>query len=305
MQTQTGYRRALRRKAIRADIIAACFLLPFTLVYTMFTIYPVFQGGYMSFFKWNLMGKQGFVGWENYQKMFSDKFFWSSLWNTTKFVLYSTPSIMLSSLILALLCNRATPLKRAYRTVFFIPNLLSVAVISFIAIYMCQPYNMGFLSNLMHTLGVSENYEIFWLKDKHLAWVTITVATLWWTQGYNMMLYISALQDIPDRLYEAAAIDGATPTQQLFRITLPLLNRTTMLILMLQIIASFKVFQQIKLITDGGPGRATQPLIHYIYEQGFTKQKLGYACAMSFALFFILIILTLIQRRLQREENAQ
>ncbi len=103
MQTQTGYRKALRRKAFRADIIAACFLLPFTLVSTLFTIYPVFQGGYMSFFKWNLMGKQAFVGWDNYTKMFGDKFFWSSLWNTTKFVLYSTPTIMLSSLVLALL----------------------------------------------------------------------------------------------------------------------------------------------------------------------------------------------------------
>lgn len=305
MQSQAEQKRALRAKAIRGDLIAACFLLPFTLVYSIFTIYPVFQGAYMSFFKWNLMGKQAFLGWENYQKMFGDKFFWSALWNTTKFVLYSTPAIMLSSLALALLCNRNTPLKRVYRTAFFIPNLLSVAVISFIAIYMCQPYDMGFLSNLMHTLGVDRNYEIFWLKDKHLAWVTVVVATLWWTQGYNMMLYISALQDIPDRLYEAAAIDGATPAQQLFQITLPLLKRTTMLILMLQIIASFKVFQQIKLITDGGPGRATQPLIHYIYEQGFTKQKLGYACAMSFALFFILIILTLIQRRLQREDEAR
>ena len=98
MQTQIEQKRALRSKAIRADIIAACFLLPFTLVYTLFTIYPVFQGAYMSFFKWNLMGKQGFVGWENYQKMIGDKFFWSALWNTTKFVLYSTPSIMLSSL---------------------------------------------------------------------------------------------------------------------------------------------------------------------------------------------------------------
>ena len=302
---QMQEKRMMRAKTVRADLIAACFLLPFTVIYSIFTIYPVFQGGYMSFFKWNLMGKQGFVGWDNYQKMFGDKFFWSSLWNTTKFVLFSTPTIMLSSLVLALLCNRSTPLKRVYRTSFFIPNLLSVAVISYIAIYMAQPYDMGFLSNLMHTLGVNRNYEIFWLKDKHLAWVTITVATLWWTQGYNMMLYISALQDIPDRLYEAAAIDGATPTQQLFRITLPLLKRTTMLILMLQIIASFKVFQQIKLITDGGPGRATQPLIHYIYEQGFTKQKLGYACAMSFALFFILIILTLIQRRLQREEDVR
>lgn len=208
---------------------------------------------------------------------------------------------MISSLVMALLCNRNTKMKRVYRTVFFIPNLLSVAVISYIFIYMAQPYDMGFISNMMHSLGVNQDFEIFWLKDQHLAWVTVVVATLWWTQGYNMMLYISALQDIPDRLYEAAAIDGATPSQQLFKITLPLLNKTTALILMLQIIASFKVFQQIWLITKGGPGRATRPLIQYIYEQGFQKQKLGYACAMSFVLFFILIILTLIQRKLGRK----
>ena len=136
-----------------------------------------------------------------------------------------------------------------------------------------------------------------------MAWVTVVVATMWWTQGYNMMLYVSALQDIPDRLYEAAAIDGATPKQQLFSITLPMLKRTTLLILMLQIIASFKVYAQVKLITGGGPGRATRPLIQYIYEQAFTKQKLGPACAMSFVLFFILILLTLVQRRIQAKEE--
>ena len=114
------------------------------------------------------------------------------------------------------------------------------------------------------------------------------------------MLYVSALQDIPDRLYEAASIDGATPKQQLFYVTLPMLKRTTLLILMLQIIASFKVYAQVKLITGGGPGRATRPLI---YEQAFTKQKLGPACAMSFVLFFILILLTLVQRRIQAKEE--
>ena len=295
---------SLRRRSIRGDIVAAFFLLPFTLLYTVFTIYPVLQGGYISFYKWNLMGKQAYVGFENYKTIFADSFFWLALWNTTKFVLYSTPVIMISSLGLALLANRATKGKRIYRTLYFLPNLLSVSVISYIAIYMAQPYDMGFLSKLMHTIGVDQSYEIFWLKDKHLAWVTVTVATMWWTQGYNMMLYVSALQDIPDRLYEAAQIDGATPKQQLFHITLPMLKRTTLLILMLQIIASFKVYAQIKLITGGGPGRATRPLIQYIYEQAFTKQKLGPACAMSFVLFFILIVLTLVQRKIQAKEEA-
>ena len=223
MQTQPASamaRRSLKKRAIRGDIIAACFLLPFTILYTVFTIYPVLQGSYISFFKWNLMGKQGYVGLDNYKTILGDSFFWLALWNTTKFVLYSTPVIMISSLGLALLANRATKAKRVYRTIYFLPNLLSVSVISYIAIFMAQPYDMGFLSKLMHTLGVDQSYEIFWLKDKHLAWVTVVVATMWWTQGYNMMLYVSALQDIPDRLYEAAAIDGATPKQQLFSITL-------------------------------------------------------------------------------------
>ena len=291
--------RSEKARALRGDLIAACFLIPFAILYSLFTIYPVFQGAYMSFFKWNLMGKQAFVGFDNYTKMFTDKFFWASLGNTTKFVIASTPTIMISSLVLALLCNRPIKGKRLFRTIFFIPNLLSVAVISYIFIFMAQPYDMGFISNLLHSIGFSQDYEIFWLTDEKLAWVTIVVATMWWTQGYNMMLYISALQDIPDHLYEAASIDGATPSQQLFHITLPMLNNTTALILMLQIIASFKVFQQIWLITAGGPGRATRPLIQYIYEQGFEKQKLGYACAMSFVLFFILIVLTLIQRKIQ------
>ena len=303
LPTSALTRSALKKRAIRGDIVAACFLLPFTILYTVFTIYPVLQGGYISFFKWNLMGKQGYVGFNNYQTIFGDSFFWLALWNTTKLVLYSTPVIMISSLGLALLANRATKAKRVYRTIYFLPNLLSVSVISYIAIFMAQPYDMGFLSKLMHTLGVDPNYEIFWLKDKHLAWVTVVVATMWWTQGYNMMLYVSALQDIPDRLYEAASIDGATPKQQLFYVTLPMLKRTTLLILMLQIIASFKVYAQVKLITGGGPGRATRPLIQYIYEQAFTKQKLGPACAMSFVLFFILILLTLVQRRIQAKEE--
>lgn len=293
--------RSEKARALRGDLIAACFLVPFAILYTVFTIYPVFQGLYMSFYKWNLMGKQGFVGLENYTKMFTDKFFWGALANTTKFVIFSTPTIMISSLVLALLCNRPVKGKRAFRTIFFIPNLLSVAVISYIFIFMAQPYDMGFISNLLHSIGFNQDFEIFWLKDENLAWVTVVVATMWWTQGYNMMLYISALQDIPDHLYEAASIDGATSRQQLFHITLPMLNQTTALILMLQIIASFKVFQQIWLITKGGPGRATRPLIQYIYEQGFEKQKLGYACSMSFVLFFILIILTLIQRKIQNK----
>lgn len=292
-----------RLRVWRADLVALLFLLPFTIFYVVFTIYPVVQGAYMSLFKWTLMGKQHFLGLDNYAKFLGDKFFWGSLWNTVKFVIYSTPTILLISLGMALLANRNTRLKRFFRAAYFMPNLLSVSVISYITIYMVQPYGMGFISSVLKTLGYQE--EIFLLKDQGLVWYMIVGATAWWTCGYNMMLYISALQDIPDQLYEAASIDGATSFQQMTRITLPLLKPTTLLITMLQIISSFKVFGQIWLITKGGPGTATRPLIQYIYETGFKKNNLSYAAAMSFALFAILVVLTLIQLRLgNRKEDA-
>ncbi|MCL1795471.1 MAG: sugar ABC transporter permease [Clostridia bacterium] len=280
-----------RLRIWRADLVALCFLLPFTAFYAVFTIYPVIQGAYMSLFKWTLMGKQGYLGLDNYTKFLGDKFFYAALWNTAKFVLYSTPTIILMSLGMALLANRNTPLKRFYRAAYFVPNLLSVSVISYITIYMVQPYGIGFISSVLNTLGYRE--EIFLLKDAGLVWYTIVGATAWWTCGYNIMLYISALQDIPDQLYEAASIDGASPRQQMIRITLPLLRPATLLLTMLQIIASFKVFGQVWLITKGGPGTATRPLIQYIYEAGFQKNNLSYAASMSFALFAILVILTL------------
>ncbi|NLW19772.1 MAG: sugar ABC transporter permease [Clostridiales bacterium] len=288
-----------RRRIWRNDLVALAFLLPFTVLYVVFTIYPVGQGIYMSLFRWGLMGKQGYIGADNYARFLGDRFFWGALWNTTKFVLYSTPTIILLSLGLALLANRRSPLKRLYRAAYFTPNLLSVSVISFLTIYMLQPYGMGFISNLMKTLGMRE--DVFFLRDPQLVWVSIVGATAWWTCGYNMMLYISALQDIPDQLYEAAAIDGASPSRQLWSITLPLLKPTTLLILLLQLIASFKVFAQIRLITNGGPGNATRPLIQYIYESAFDKNRLGYAAAMSYALFLILVVLALIQLWMTRE----
>lgn len=278
-------------RGLRANLVALGFILPFAIVYTIFIIWPVVQGLYMSAFKWGLMGKQKFLGLGNYEKFLGDKFFWNALWNTTKFVLFSTPVIIIASFFLALLANRTVKIKRLLRASYFMPNLLSVSVISYIAVYMLRPYGMGFASVLMKSLGFTQ--EMFFLKDERLVWFSVVGATCWWTMGYNMMLYISALQDIPDQLYEAASIDGATASRQLWSITLPMLRPTHLLILMLQLIASFKIFAQMRLITDNNNKFWT--LINYIYESSFSKNNLGYGAAMSYALFLILIVLTLIQ----------
>src|SRR5699024_8601185 len=142
--------------------------------------------------------------------------------------------------------------------------------------------------------------EPFWMADKALAWVTIVGVTLWWSVGFNMILFLARMQDIPDELYEASEIDGANRWKQFLHITLPQLIPIGRVVLLLQILASYKVFAQILLITGGGPGEATRPLIQYIYQKGFTDNNLGYAAAMSYALFFILLILSLVQIKAQR-----
>lgn len=282
---------------------ALIFILPFFIIYSLFIIWPVIQGVYVSFHKWGLMGKVKFTGLNNYKKLLSDKYFWESLGNTVTFVVITVPIIIIAALILSLLANRKSKLKKLSRISFYLPSILSVSVISYIAVYMASPYT-GFINNLLHTFGLPYNIEPLWLSDEKLAWITLAITTAWWTVGTSMLLYLAALQDISQEMYEAADIDGATGAKKLFKITLPLLKPTTWMILLLQVIACFKVFGQIRMITGGGPGTSTRPIIQYIYETAFTKNDMGYASAMSYILFAILVILTLVQNILsKRSEN--
>jgi multiple sugar transport system permease protein len=168
---------------------------------------------------------------------------------------------------------------------------------------MFSPY-LGFVSTFLHSIGaLSPGQEIMWLTEVNLIWAVVTSATVWWTTGFSMMLYISAMQDIPVSVYEAAELDGASPPRRLWSVTLPLLKPTTYLVLLLQIIASFKIFGQIFMISGGGPGNMTRPIIQYIFESAFSKNDLGYASAMSYALFLILVVLSVIQIRFQNRKE--
>lgn len=279
--------------------LGLCF--PFLALYTAFTIWPVLQGLYVSLHKWSLMGKVKFIGLDNYIKFLSDQKFIDALKHTLFFVLLSVPFLVIMALILALFANRPVKIKRGLRVAYYLPSIISVSVASFIAKYMFAPY-MGFVNGILHLTGLlGAGSEIQWLIDTNHAWAVVTMMTVWWTVGFSMLLYLSALQDISPEIYEAAEIDGAAKWQQLLSIILPLLKPTTYLIVMLQIIASFKVFGQIYLITAGGPAGSTKPLIQYIYETGFTKNNMGYAAAMSYVLFAILVVCTLIQKAVQKK----
>lgn len=274
------------------NITAIMFLTPYFAFFIIFTIIPIFLGIWVSFNKWSLVGREKFVGIDNYITVIKDPDFWSSLWHTTFFTIISTPVLVILPLIVAIILDQKIKGRTFLRATFFIPNILSVAVISSIWVFILQPYT-GFLNYQLHLLGIEK--ELFWLNDPILAWISVVLITTWWTSGFNMILFLAGLQNIPQEHYEAAIIDGATIWQAIKYVTLPELKSLIGLIIILQVIASFKVFGQIWLTTRGGPGNATRPIIQYIYETGFVSNELGLANAMSFLFFIILVILSVIQ----------
>ena len=295
----------MKKQKRRAAVTALIFILPFFILFTLFTVYPIIQGVWVSLNKWSMMGRQSYIGLENFEKLFSDSKFWDSLKHTCFFVVICAPLIVVASLALAIMANRPVKYRKFLRISYYMPGVLSVSVASFVSKYTFAPYR-GLINGILKFFGlVNTTNEPLWFMSTNLSWVVIIIMTIWWTLGFPMLLYLAALQDISGEIMEAAAVDGATPKQQLFHITLPLLKPTVFLVTMLQIIACFKAFGQIRLITGGGPANTTRPLIQYIYEQAFDKNKLGYASAMSYVLFAILVIFTLAQMRLQKGDEGR
>ena len=294
---------SLKKRQRKATLTALLFILPFFILFTIFTIYPIVQGVWVSLSKWSLMGFQKYVGLENFEKLFEDSKFWASLKHTTTFVIMCVPLVVILSLVLALFANRPVKYKKFLRVSYYLPGVLSVSVASFVAKYTFAPYR-GLVNGILKWMGLCDtNSEPLWFMSINLSWIVIVLMTAWWTLGFPMLLYLAALQDISTDIMEAADVDGASSSQKLFHITLPLLKPTIFLVTLLQIIASFKVFGQIRLITGGGPASATKPLIQYIYEQAFDKNKLGYAAAMSYILFLILVVCTVVQLRFQKGDE--
>lgn len=291
---------SMKKRQRRATLTACLFILPFFVLFTVFTVYPILQGVWVSLNKWSLMGRQSFVGFDNFKKLWGDSKFWASLGHTCLFVVLCAPLLVVLSLIMAVFANRPTKYRKFLRIAYYLPGVLSVSVAGFITRYTFAPYR-GFINGVLKWLGVvdSTNEPLFF-NSVPLSWFVIVIMTVWWTVGFPMLLYLSALQDIPKEVMEAASVDGANGTQKFFRITLPLLKPTIFMVTMLQIIACFKVFGQIRIITGGGPASATRSLIMYIYEQAFDKNNMGYASAMSYVLFLILVVCTLVQLRLQK-----
>jgi len=229
----------------------------------------------------------------------NDAVFWTSFGNTLKFVLLSTPLIVGVGLLLALLLNRGERSAGIYRTLFFAPYVFSVAVLTLIWGFLLNPQS-GILAAFLSIFGIE---PIPWLTNPQLAMPAIVITTLWWTMGFNMVLFLAGLQDIDPSIYEAATIDGAGTWSKFLHITIPGLQRTILLVVILQIIASFQIFGQVYIMTRGGPGGTTRVLIQYIYESGFRDFQLGYAAAMSLFLFVVMLVVSYVQFRVTPQED--
>lgn len=278
---------------------AILFSLPFLVVYALFLVAPIFYGIYLSLFDWNVLSGKTFVGFRNFVDAFHDEKFLSSLLHTCQFVLLSTPATIIVGFLMALVVVAPFKLGKTAETVFFLPYIFSITVVGTLWSWIFQK-NFGILNQVLVALGIP---GVGWLTDPSVAMHSIVIATVWWTAGFNMILFSAGMKQIPDEVYESARLDGAGKLTILTKITIPLLRDTTILVFILQIIASFKVFGQSYVMTGGGPYGSTRVLVQYIYETGFSYFKMGYASAMSVILFLIILVISVIQFSVARDEK--
>jgi multiple sugar transport system permease protein len=274
---------------------------PFFLLYFLFLLWPVISAAWKSLFSESLAGgSSSWRGLGNYGELIGDSDFWWAMWHTLWFTVLSSVPLVILPLALALLVNRVAKGQWLFRLAFFAPYVLPVSVIVLIWQWLYQP-GFGLINGYLTKIGLE---EVNWLGAQGTAMIAVVIATVWWTLGFNFVLFLAGLQEIPRDLFEAAALDGAGPWQQIRRITLPLLMPTTVLVIVLQVIASLKVFDQIYLLLQGGPNFSTRPAVQYIYETGFTQYRTGYASALSIVFFLLIVLISALLfasvRRLQR-----
>jgi multiple sugar transport system permease protein len=282
------------------------FVLPFAAFYALFLVWPTFLGLYYSFTDKSLTGRAtSWIGLDNWAEAFGDERAWAALWNTAEFTLYSTPPLVVLAIVFALLVNRARRIGWFLRMAFFAPFVVPVSVVTMIWVWIYQP-DGGLLNHYLQLLGLQDAAapQIWVQGENGVAMWSVVITTVWWTLGFNFLLYLAALQTIDQNVYEASAIDGANWWRQLWHITLPLLNRTTAMVIVLQLIASLRIFDQMYIMTGGGPNRETEVAIHYIYIAGFEGFRIGYASALSYVLFVIILIISIFQFRLFSRKEA-
>jgi multiple sugar transport system permease protein len=287
----------------RGKFGAFAFVAPFLIVYLVILIYPLLSGIALSFQRVDIFGDGRFTGLENYGRLAEDPIFLASVGQTLLLALMIVPILTVIALLLAIALNRATRGAAIFRGIFFSSSVLSVTIVTLIWRFVLAP-DAGLLGEVAKGLGVE---PLPFLSHPQLALWALAITTIWWSIGLPMMLFLAGLQQIPADMYEAASLDRASKWTVFWRITLPSLKRTTILVIMLQTASQLQLFGQAQLLTAGGPSGASRTIVLHIFETAFGRWELGYAAAAAEMLFLLIVMVTLTQYWLtsRNEEQAR
>ena len=269
------------------------FILPALLGTLIFIVIPVICSFGLSFTKWDLLNPIRFVGLDNYKEIFSEALFFKIFWNTVVFAISTSVLGVIIPLILACILNSKIRGSEFYKTAYFLPFITPMIVIGVVWEWIFDP-NIGLLNHILHL-------HINWLYDTHFAMPALIIVSVWKLIGYNMVIFLSSLSGISQSMFEAAKIDGASPFQTFINVTIPLLSPSIFFVVIITAISTFQVFDLIYLMTQGGPLDSTNVLVYAIYKNAFEYFNVGKASAIAYVLFFIILVLTLVQWSLRKK----
>lgn len=290
-------------RRMKKPLAAPLFLiLPAVVLYVIFFIWPAAIGLFYSFTNYKGLSKYRMVGLSNYTTLLADHDFWSSLLRTFEYILCSVPlNVCLSLLAAVLVTNRKAVGRTLARTLFFIPWLVSPIITGLIWRWMFGE-GFGIVNQVIQGLG---GHPMRWATDANLSFLVLILAGVWAGMAFNMLLFITALENVQTSLYEAASLDGANIWQKFVHITLPGIAPTTFMVVLLGTIGGIKEFAMVQALNGGGPGTSNRLVVQYIYETGFSNSRIGYASAASMVLLVILVVVSLLQMRLNKKTGGR
>jgi multiple sugar transport system permease protein len=296
--------RSRRRRG--AGLTPYLYLAPYLIIFSVFVLGPAVYGIWISLHEWDyLLPGKPFVGLANYLALFDSQssvfdFFWQSMQATAIFTVFSVPFLVTVPLAIAMLLNRKFPGRTFFRAMYFAPYVLGVAVIGVLWRFLLDP-NLGVVNYLLGLIGLPSDNP--WTTALPWAWISLVGVTVWWTIGFNAVIYLAGLQDISRELYDAAKVDGAGRWAEFRNVTIPGLRPVLLFVVTTTILASANMFGQSYLITQGAPGQETRTAIMYIAEEGLRSYRMGSASAMSYMLTLALLIISLVNFRLFRDKD--
>jgi multiple sugar transport system permease protein len=293
-----GSERTKRKRAFRfkESLWGYLFILPNLILVLVFTLIPVFFAFGVSLTDWNILSKPSFVGFENYTKIFNDPVARITLKNTLAFTAMSVPLRILLPLLLAVALNQKIRGLAFYRTCYYLPVISASVAVSMVFLWILDS-NYGLLNRALVAIGLD---PVGWLTNPRVALFSIVIVTVWRGLGFNMIIFLAALQDVPKDLYDVADIDGANGLQKFFYLIIPLITPAIFFTLITGVIDSFQSFDLVYNMTDGGPARATYLVGYYIWRQAFEYLHMGYGAALAYLLFFAILLVTILQWSVRR-----